>query len=545
MRRFRKALFIALASLAGLFLALVAAWAVDSHGHDGRVARNVDLAGRPVGGMTRAQLARAVADLDNRYPEASVYVTAPKGSFVTDANTIGISLHPARTIEGAMAVGRRGGPLHELGSWLRGVVSHRRAPLLIGVNEPAVYRVVPKEDPGPQTKPVEPTLKVEGDKLVAVAGRNGKGIDPAEVVEALPDAAKRGIPITVRVHRGTVKPRFSQSDAEKLVERATELTRRPLAVKAGTQTASIPVRTLRSWVKADPRDDGLALAIDEKRSADDLTKLLPNAGTAPKETTFNVVGGVPQIVAGTSGTGCCATAAAKLIEDALTSNRAGSLTLPLRKVDPKLTVEQAQALGVKEQVSTFTTPHKCCEPRVTNIHRIADIIRGYVIKPGETFSVNDVVGKRTREKGFVVAPVIADGEHAEDVGGGISQFATTTFNAAFFGGLDFGEYQSHSLVIGRYPYGREATMGFPHPDLQIKNTTPYGVLIWPTYTGTSLTVTFYSTHFVDATQTNQTSAPRGPCTRVTTERTRKYLDGTAKVDRVFALYRPAEGVDCP
>ena len=123
--------------------------------------------------------------------------------------------------------------------------------------------------------------------------------------------------------------------------------------------------------------------------------------------------------------------------------------------------------------------------------------------------------------------------------------ATTLFNAAFFAGLDFGEYQSHSLYISRYPYGREATMGFPHPDLQIKNTTPYGVLIWPTYTDTSLTVTLYSTHFVDSQQTGQTQGPRGACTRVTTERTRTYVsDGHQVVDKVFATYRPSEGVNC-
>jgi hypothetical protein len=88
-------------------------------------------------------------------------------------------------------------------------------------------------------------------------------------------------------------------------------------------------------------------------------------------------------------------------------------------------------------------------------------------------------------------------------------------------------------------------MGFPHPDLQIKNTSPYGVLIWPTYTDTSLTVSLYSTHFVDVAQTGQSQAPSGACTRVTTERTRTYLaDGHTDVDRVFARYRPAEGVDC-
>ena len=54
----------------------------------------------------------------------------------------------------------------------------------------------------------------------------------------------------------------------------------------------------------------------------------------------------------------------------------------------------------------------------------------------------------------------------EAVGGGISQFATTLFNAAFFAGLDIPEYQSHSIYITRYPYGREATLSYPAPDLE-------------------------------------------------------------------------------
>ena len=145
----------------------------------------------------------------------------------------------------------------------------------------------------------------------------------------------------------------------------------------------------------------------------------------------------------------------------------------------------------------------------------------------------------------MVAPVIEDGKLTEDVGGGVSQFATTLFNAAFFAGLDFGEYQSHSLYISRYPYGREATMGYPHPDLVIKNTSPHGVLIWPSYNETSITVTLYSTRFVDSQQTGQSEAQRGNCKRVTTERTRTYLaDGRKEVDKVFATYRPKEGVNC-
>jgi vancomycin resistance protein YoaR len=218
-------------------------------------------------------------------------------------------------------------------------------------------------------------------------------------------------------------------------------------------------------------------------------------------------------------------------------------------VPATFTTEQANALGIIEEVgqpTAFgpTTNHAPGEPRVVNIHRIADIVRGVVIKPGETFSVNGYVGERTTAKGFVDAPVIYEGSFSHDVGGGVSQFATTFFNAALFAGLDFGEYQSHSIVISRYPTGHEATISYPHPDLQIENPTPYGVLVWPTYTDTSITVHLYSTHYVDVALGAPSQEPVGNCTQWTTPRTRVYVDGHTDADSVRAVYRPAEGVSC-
>lgn len=548
MRRFQKILLIALGAGAGLFLLVVAAWAVDSQRHGDRVVRNVDIAGIPVGGMTRAQLQPVVARVAERYNAASIYIVAPEGSFVSDSSELGVRLQEEQTINAIMRVGRSGGVLHELGSWIRGVARHRRAPVHVTVNEGAIYEIVPKRDPGPQEPATEPTIKLDEkeDKLVAVEGKPGKGIDPADVIEKLPAAARKGVPIKVKVRRGEVEPRFDTDDAEQVAERATALTKDPLAVRAGAAEARVPVKQLRSWLRAEATRRGLVLAVKPKEATGELAALLPKAGTAPTETRFNVVDGVPKIIPGKAGTGCCALEAAESITKALEEGRRTPVALPLTRVEPTLTVEAAEALKIKEPIGSFTTQHKCCEARVTNIHRIADLARGHVIKPGETYSINERIGRRTREKGFVTAGVIQDGVFAEDVGGGVSQFATTLFNAAFFGGLDFGEYQSHSLYISRYPYGREATMGFPHPDLQIKNTTPYGVLVWPSYTSTSITVTLYSTKFATGEQTGQSETPRGPCKRVSTERTRRYVDGRKPVvDRVFALYRPGEGVNCP
>jgi hypothetical protein len=198
-------------------------------------------------------------------------------------------------------------------------------------------------------------------------------------------------------------------------------------------------------------------------------------------------------------------------------------------------------------VAEFTTRHPGGAPRVANIHRIADLVRGVVIEPGETFSVNDHVGPRTIASGFVAAPVIGEnGYFEDDVGGGVSQFATTLFNAAFFAGLEIPAYQAHGIYINRYPYGREATLDYGNIDLQLRNNTPYGLLLWPTYTDTSITVDIYSTRYIEAGQSDQFEERYGAvCTRVTTVRKRTFLTtGEERFDRFYALYGPGEGIQC-
>ena len=158
---------------------------------------------------------------------------------------------------------------------------------------------------------------------------------------------------------------------------------------------------------------------------------------------------------------------------------------------PRLDTARAETLRILEPVSSFTSRHPAGQPRVKNIHRIADMLQGTVILPGERFSINETVGPRTKANGFVKAPVIYEGEFTEDIGGGVSQFATTFFNAAFFGGYELVSHKAHTYYISRYPQGREATVSFPQPDLVIRNDSSSGILIQTEYTDSSITVTFW------------------------------------------------------
>jgi vancomycin resistance protein YoaR len=220
-------------------------------------------------------------------------------------------------------------------------------------------------------------------------------------------------------------------------------------------------------------------------------------GEPARDATFDVSSGTPVVVPSRAGRTVSAEDLAAAVRGVLTEPEPRRATVPLTTAQPRLTTEQARDLGVVEVLGSFTSEHPCCRPRVQNIHRIADIVDGHVVLPGERFDLNAVVGPRDRARGFVEAPQILEGEFVDRVGGGVSQFATALFNAVFFSGLEDVEHSPHSYYLTRYPPGREATVSWPKPDLVFRNDSPHGVLIDTSYTDTSITVTFWGTKRFD------------------------------------------------
>ena len=540
--------------LAGIGLCLSLAFTLDQRAHAGRVARNVELHDRPIGGIGPAELAGHVRELSERAASTTLLVRAGDGSdeastMQFDAQEIGFVLDVDRTVEAVMRTGRQSNLLTRVFSWAISPLRKRDAGVAVSADYDAIYALVSERDDG-REPPIEPSIRGDGDGVSVVPGKPGKGVDAADVIEALPAAARSGIPLRIEVTRGEVTPRHSLAAAREAAARAEELVSDGLQLEAGGETRTLPLATVRSWLETSAAAAELELKFDRTKTLESLRSRFEGLGREPVDARYVVEGGSLKLVAGRNGTRCCADEAVDLIErDVLdravgtdVPNRIGPL--PLAAVPPDRGPEELRELKIVQQVATFTTQHKAGEPRVRNIHRIADLMRGQIIEPGKTLSINETVGKRTTDKGFVSAPVIQDGNFEEGVGGGVSQFATTLFNSAFFAGLEFPEYQSHSIYISRYPYGREATLSHPRPDLKIRNPTPYGVLIWATYSDTAITVSLWSTKHFTAEQTGQTTSPRGPCTLVRTQRTRTAPDGEKKVDHVNALYRPGEGVQC-
>jgi vancomycin resistance protein YoaR len=217
----------------------------------------------------------------------------------------------------------------------------------------------------------------------------------------------------------------------------------------------------------------------------------------------------------------------------------GTGTVPIIEGEkPDFTTAQAEAMGPITKLSEFTTKHSCCASRNINIQKLADEIDNAIVWPGQFFSVNDYAGPRTAEEGYVAAGAIISGklyccDSPFNIGGGTSQFGTTFYNAVFFSCLEDVDHKPHSIYFSRYPFGREATMGYPNPDVVFRNDTESIVYIDTSYTGRSITVAFYGNH-----KGRECSAMSERSGRtVTTTRVITYPDGTFKHEPFTWTYR--------
>lgn len=157
------------------------------------------------------------------------------------------------------------------------------------------------------------------------------------------------------------------------------------------------------------------------------------------------------------------------IETAL-SNGGGSVVMEIETVEPSITRENVAAnYGMIS--SAVTNAKSSTTNRLSNIALALSFINGTALEPGETFSFNSVVGERTTDRGFKMAPAYSSGAVTEEVGGGICQVSTTVFNAALKADMKIKERHSHSMTVSYVDPGKDAAVDWGHKDLRFVNTS--------------------------------------------------------------------------
>lgn len=156
------------------------------------------------------------------------------------------------------------------------------------------------------------------------------------------------------------------------------------------------------------------------------------------------------------------------------------VSLITRRVRAKVTAEQLTSVNIEKVVSAYETTFSLFGTgagRAINIKNAAKRLDGTILAPGAVFSFNDVVGPRTRERGFALAPEIQGDELQLGYGGGTCQASSTLHVAALYGALEIVERQAHSRPSSYTMMGLDATVSYPLADLKIRNALPYPVMI--------------------------------------------------------------------
>ncbi|WP_432477290.1 VanW family protein [Nocardioides sp. GXQ0305] len=360
----------------------------------------------------------------------------------------------------------------------------------------------------------------DGTRIDVTQPRTGRALDPDAAADAIVAGYLGDSP--ARIDLEATPPDVDQSDVRRAVDGfANPAMSGPVTILFEDSRVRLTPSVYARALGTEPRGGVLVPTLDRDRLARLMDRRI-SSNAEPVDARFRIVDGTPRIVPSRPGVTYDRTDLAEGFLDLVTRPEARRTQRVKATTDrPEFTTAEAKRLGIRRRVSTFTTYYPHADYRNTNIGRAGELVDGTVLEPGETFSLNDTVGERTRANGFTEGYVISDGILVSDLGGGVSQMATTTFNAAFFAGLEDVEHKPHSFYIDRYPVGREATVAWGSVDLRFRNDTRHGVLVTADVTPSTVSSSGVVTVSMWSTKTWDITARTGDRYNFTQEQTRR------------------------
>lgn len=152
--------------------------------------------------------------------------------------------------------------------------------------------------------------------------------------------------------------------------------------------------------------------------------------------------------------------------------------IDLKITIPEITTNKIGNEAFPDLLSTFSTKYDASNtPRTTNLKLAMNKLNGVVVSPGETFSYNKTLGKRTAEAGYREAGGFAGGRVVQTLAGGICQISSTLYDAVVYANLEIVERHNHMFLAGYVGAGKDATVVYGAYDFKFKNTRKYPIML--------------------------------------------------------------------
>jgi len=350
------------------------------------------------------------------------------------------------------------------------------------------------------TEPVDGMLELNNGELKVTDPTLGQTVDGTELHDAV--AANWLDKDGVQVEPEEIEPAINDEAIEKMrTGDAAKALDNPLTLKAKNNvTATLNKPEISQFTSIEKKDGQLHLVVDSNRAQQLLQERSDGADVPGVNAKVNFAGGSRQVTPSQDGEIIDWKPTMEGFDKRVTGDdREWDATY---KPDPAdFTTEDAENATFNDTVGEFSTGG-FSSASGRNIQLVAQEVNGAVVNPGETFSLNGYTGPRGTAQGYVESGIIINGHSGTAVGGGISQFATTLYNAAYFAGMQDTAHTPHSYYISRYPAGREATVYEGAIDLQFTNTFNTPVQIETSFGGGNITVRLKGTKTVEVESIN-------------------------------------------
>ncbi len=518
--RSRILLFVAVPVM--ILLLPLSIYFVDSAAASDKVARNVTIAGVDVARQTEEEAIASVNEHASDLTSSLARVEVNGRIYELDPQDVGLAFDSESAVNEALGLRKEG-----IGDWFDAFTEEVDVPLVATLDrELVLVKLIEWERDAIPNPAYEGSIQIANSIVSYEYPKSGDAIARDAAYDLLLGALESGTKDTVSLPIIDSDPELTDADIDAGVERANMIIGRGVVltndeygfvfhVESATigralrtqivhgdnpyidfsvdpSTIAPLVEVVREDLEIDPVDARWEIVlVDDFEDLPDQYEI--------KDSPQEDMEGLPEddtieLIRGLNGTTVNAADISAAVEVAALGDGRGEL--PINKdTEPEFTTEMAESFGELHELAEFTTWTPGIN-RVHNIHLMADFVDETIVMPGEEFSVNEKVGRRTLEKGFKYDCAIVGGElsceeETVNIGGGVSQFGTTIFNAIYFSCLKDVSHRPHSIYFRKYPEGREATLGFPHPDVVFENDTQAPVIIRTSYTDRTITVTFF------------------------------------------------------
>jgi vancomycin resistance protein YoaR len=486
-RSLRRAPWRAIAYGAATAVLALIATGVLYGGSPDRIAAGVTVASVDVGGMNEDEAARTLSARATQVATVPVVFTAAGKRWSVTPSKLDVRVDWRDAATRAVAVGD--GPLvlrglerlkiRLFGSEVSPVPDYYESALRFQIGQMAEeIDIVPRDA----------ALVLRGLTPVVVPATEGRRLDRVEAREVVLASLTGFERDEVALPVAADTPDVVASELATAREQARVALSGPVRIAYGETSWEVRPRELAAFLDL-PAQGETEVRIGGPAATAYLTNLARGVSKRPRSADFAIAaGGRVRVVPAEDGRKLDLEATSKALLAAALSTTNREAELVIASSPPRLTTEEANALGIERVLASYSTPYSGTSDRIRNLQLAVEALDGTLIAPGGTFSFNRAVGPRTEERGYRPAPVIVNGEYEDGIGGGVSQVATTVFNAAWDAGIKITDRTAHALYISRYPLGRDATVVYPDVDLQFRNDTGRWIFVRAAYDDTGIAV---------------------------------------------------------